>query len=290
MKEVVIIAGSTASVPPQVVDKYDITLIPFHIIMDGKDYLDIRMTKTEKEQLHQRMLSRQNLPTTSPPSPGEMFEAFKQVSQKGIKGIVYITMTSGFSREYNSALEAKERAKDALPSTTIEVIDSQTVSAGQALVVIEAAKAASAGKSLSQVIEIANMIKQKVAQLWVPDALFYFDRAGRLGKARSLAGSPLPLAAVLEADVCTGGVVNPASKHRTVAKAVESTALIMKQRSSGKKLHVMVSHTFAPDGAEELKKKVLSLCQPVQFYLSENAAVTDVLIGAYVDLGFFTEE
>ncbi len=290
MKQVAVMAGSTATIPPEVAERYDITRIPFHIIMDGKDYLDIRMTEAEKEQLRHRMISRQNLPTTSPPSPGEMLEAFRQASQKGVKGIVYITMTSGFAMEYKSGLKAKEIAEEELPGVSVEVLDSQTVSAGEGLIAIEAVRAASQGNSLSEVVKVANKIKQKVTEFWVPDSLFYFDSAGRLGKAKPLVGSPVSVAAVLEVDIATGGVVNPASKQRTVAKAVENAVLIMKQRSGNKKLHVMVGHTFRPDFAEELKQRVLSLCQPVEFYLSENAPVTGVLNGAYVDLGFFIED
>jgi len=289
MKAVAIITGAVASIPPEIVEKYDITILPFHIIMDGKDYLDIRMDGAEKEQLHQRMMSRQNLPTTSPPSPGEVLAAFKQASQKA-KAILYITLTSGLSMGYKSGLEAKERAKEELPAIAIEVIDSQTVSAGEGLIAIEAAKAASQGKSLPEVVEIANRIKQRVNQFWMPDTLFYFDKAGRLGRARSLAGSPVPLAAVLEADISTGGTCTAASRHRTVAKAVESAPALMKQRSGNKKLHAMVGHIYRPDTAEKLKEMVLSQSQPVEFYLVEHAPVTAVLNGAYVDLGFYTED
>jgi len=290
MKKVAIITDSIASIPPEVVKKYDITISPLHAIMDGKDYLDTTINRTEKEQIYQRIMSRQNLPTSAAPVPAEVLQAFKQISQKGIKSIAYITMTTGFSATYKFGLQAKEMAKEELPGIAIEVLDTQTVAGGQALVVIEAAKVASQGKSLAEVVEVANKIKQKVTEFWIPDALFYFDKGGRLGRAKPLAGSPVPLAVVLAANVSTGGVVNPASKHRTVAKAVENAVLLMKQRSQNKKLHVVVGHIFKPDSAEELKQKVLSLCQPVELYFNENSIVTGVLNGPYVDLGFFTED
>lgn len=66
MKEVAIIVDSIATIPPEIIEKYDITVLPFHIAMDGKDYLD---TTIDKGQLYSRLMSK-NLPTVAPPSPG----------------------------------------------------------------------------------------------------------------------------------------------------------------------------------------------------------------------------
>jgi len=129
-----------------------------------------------------------------------------------------------------------------------------------------------------------------VTALTVRDSLYYFDKSGRLGKERPLAGSPIPLAPVLEIDAATGGVTQAVSKHRTVAKAVENMLEIMRKRSANKKLHVMVGHLYKPDTAETLKERVLSEFQPAEFYLTEVAPVAAIMNGPYIDLAFFTED
>lgn len=285
MKEVAIITDSICALPPEVAKKYDILVLPFHIAMDGKDYLD---TTIDKKQLYSRLTSKV-LPTVSPPSPGKMAEAFRQLSQR-TKAILYITMTSGFSGEPKTAMETKGKAEKELPGIAIEVIDSLTVTCAEALITIEAAKAASQGKSFPEVVDIARQMVKRVTSLTVRDSLYYFDKSGRLGKERPLAGSPIPLAPVLEIDAPTGGVTQAVSKHRTVAKAVENMLEIMKRRSANKKLHVMVGHIYKPDTAEKLKEKVLSEFQPVEFYLTEVASVAAIINGPYVDLGFFAED
>jgi len=285
MKKVAIIVDSIAAIPPEVAKKYDITVLPFHIAMDGKDYLD---TTIDKKQLYSRIMSR-NLPTVSPPSPGEMSEAFRQVSQRA-KAIIYITMTSGFSGEYERAKGVRSSAEKELPGIAIEVIDSLTTTCAEALIAIEAAKAASQGKSLAEVAEIARQMVKRVTALSVRDSLYFFDKSGRLGKERPLAGSPVPLAPVLEIDASTGGVTQAVSKHRTVAKALENMLEIMKKRSANKKLHILLGHAYKPDTAEELKEKVLSEFQPAEFYVTEVAQVPAIINGPYVDLGFFTED
>jgi DegV family protein with EDD domain len=285
MKEVAIIADSIAKMPPEILERYDITILPFHIAMGGQDYLD---TTIDTGQLYSQLVSK-NLPTVAPPSPGEMAEAFRRLSQR-VKSILYVTMTSRFSGEYERAIGVRKSLEKELAGVAIEVIDSLTITCAEALVTLEAAKAAAQGKSLPEVVEVARQTVKRVTALSVRDSLFYFDKSGRMGKERPLAGSPVPLAPVMEIDAATGGVTQAVSKHRTVAKAAENMLEIMKKRSANQKLHVMVGHLYKPDTAEALKEKVLSEFQPAEFYLTEVAPVAAVMNGPYLDLSFFTED
>jgi len=285
MKEVAIIADSIAKMPPEILERYDITILPFHIAMGGQDYLD---TTIDTGQLYSQLVSK-NLPTVAPPSPGEMAEAFRRLSQR-VKSILYVTMTSRFSGEYERAIGVRKSLEKELAGVAIEVIDSLTITCAEALVTLEAAKAAAQGKSLPEVVEVARQTVKRVTALSVRDSLFYFDKSGRMGKERPLAGSPVPLAPVMEIDAATGGVTQAVSKHRTVDKAVENMLEIMKKRSANRKLHVMVGHLYKPDTAEALKEKVLSEFQPAEFYFTEVAPVAAVMNGPYLDLSFFTED
>jgi DegV family protein with EDD domain len=285
MKEVAIIADSIAKMPPEILERYDITILPFHIAMGGQDYLD---TTIDTGQLYSQLVSK-NLPTVAPPSPGEMAEAFRRLSQR-VKSILYVTMTSRFSGEYERAIGVRKSLEKELAGVAIEVIDSLTITCAEALVTLEAAKAAAQGKGLPEVVEVARQTVKRVTALSVRDSLFYFDKSGRMGKERPLAGSPVPLAPVMEIDAATGGVTQAVSKHRTVDKAVENMLEIMKKRSANRKLHVMVGHLYKPDTAEALKEKVLSEFQPAEFYFTEVAPVAAVMNGPYLDLSFFTED
>jgi DegV family protein with EDD domain len=285
MKEVAVMADSIAKMPPEILERYDITILPFHIAMGGQDYLD---TTIDTGQLYSQLVSK-NLPTVAPPSPGEMAEAFRRLSQR-VKSILYVTMTSRFSGEYERAIGVRKSLEKELAGVAIEVIDSLTITCAEALVTLEAAKAAAQGKGLPEVVEVARQTVKRVTALSVRDSLFYFDKSGRMGKERPLAGSPVPLAPVMEIDAATGGVTQAVSKHRTVDKAVENMLEIMKKRSANRKLHVMVGHLYKPDTAEALKEKVLSEFQPAEFYLTEVAPVAAVMNGPYLDLSFFTED
>ena len=61
MKEVAIIVDSVAMIPPEVAEKYGISVVPSHVVMDGKDYLE---TEIDREQVYARLRTNENLPTT----------------------------------------------------------------------------------------------------------------------------------------------------------------------------------------------------------------------------------
>jgi DegV family protein with EDD domain len=288
MKKVAIITDSVATLPPQIAEKYGISVVLSHVVMDGKDYIE---TEIDKEQLYARLRGKKNLPTTSSASPGEVLESFKRASQQA-KAILFISLTSGLSAIYSSATDAKKLAQEQLPDTTIEVVDSLTVASAEALIVIEAAKAANEGKSLSQVTAIANNIKQRVSQLALRESLFHFDRSGRTGTAKDWAKATIPTATVLEIDAASGGVSKPVLRERSLTKAVEATLNLVEERSQGGRLHAVISHTNVPDKAEGLKKKLLArfnLAEEV--YIGECLPFVATVNGeGLVDIGFYAED
>ena len=115
---------------------------------------------------------------------GEFLEAYQELSQRA-EAILYISMTSGFTMAYGAAIEARELTREKLPRKTIEIIDSQTVESSELLIVLEAAKAASQGKNLNEVIQIVNDMIPRMNQLSTRDTLFYLDRLGRIFEAKS---------------------------------------------------------------------------------------------------------
>ena len=288
MKEVAIITDSVATLPPEIAEKYGISVVLSHVIMDGKDYIE---TEIDKEQLFARLRTKENLPTTAAASPGEVFESFRRASQQA-KAILFISLTSGLSAIYSSATDAKKLAQEQLPDTTIEVVDSLTVASAEALIVIEAAKAANEGRSLPEVTEIANKMRQRVSHFALRESLFHFDRSGRIGTAKDWVKAAIPTATVLEIDAASGGVSKPVLRERSLTKAVEATLNLVEERSQGGRLHAVISHTNVPDKAEGLKKKLLSrfnLAEEV--YIGECLPFVATVNGeGMIDIGFFTED
>lgn len=143
---------SVAAIPREIAEEYEITIVPFHTIVDGKDYLD---TTIDVKWLYARLKEKDNLPTTSFPSVGEFLQAYQSPAQSS-EAILYISMTSAFTKGYEAAVEARGMAREKLPKTKIEVIDSYTLEAGELLLVIEAARAKTKKQIMNKMIGIAK--------------------------------------------------------------------------------------------------------------------------------------
>jgi DegV family protein with EDD domain len=287
MKEVIVITDTLSAISPELAEEYDVIVVPYHLILDGKDYLD---NTFDREQLFKRLESYQNLPTHSACSTGEILEAYKKASQRA-KGILFISLSSTMSADYTSALQAKETAKQELPNTAIEVVDSRSVGPGELLVVLAAARAASEGKSLPEVAEIAHQVTQRVTSVNVPETLFFFERAGRSGGEPSIAKAPIPIYPLLEMDASSGGAGKFISKNRTKAKAKEALLELVRGKSGSKKLHAAINYTNNPEEAEALKKKLLSQFEVSELHITKWPLVGCVVCGPRcLSLGFYSED
>ncbi len=287
MKEVMVITDSLSSISPELSEEYDVIVVPYHLILDGKDYLD---NTFDREQLFARLESYQNLPTHSACSTGEILKAYRKASEKA-KGILFISLSSRVSADYNAALQAKETAKRELPDTAIEVADSLAVGGGELLVVLAAARAANEGKSLSEVAEIARRLAQQVTFIIVPQTLFFLERAGRSGGEPGIAKAPIPIYPLLAMDAASGEAGRKfMSKHRTKAKAIEALLEMVKEKCGNKKLHAAINYTNNPEEAKALKK-LLSQFEVSELHITPWSLVGSVVCGPRsVSLGFYSED
>jgi len=286
MRKVAVMTDTVASVPLEMQNEYGIGVIPFHVIMDGKDYLE---TEINTAQLYTRLKQKENLPTTSCPSPEEYLHLYQELSQNA-EAILYICLTAAFTGAYNAAIQAKEMAKKKLPETTIEVIDSKSVESSQLLITLAAAKAAAQGKNLDEAIQFANDMIPRVNQLSIRDTLFYFDKGGRICEAKSWAEAEAAnsFKAILEIDSSTGGITKPVARAKTKAQIMEKMVEITKERVGGKKLHFAIAHVNVPEQAEQLKQKILSRLQCDEFYMAEVSPVAAVQNGeGLIEFGFY---
>lgn len=286
MNKVAIMADSIASIPQEIAKEYGIKVIPFHTIIDGKDYLD---PQVDMKQLYIRLKEKENLPTTSAFSIGECLQAYQELSQE-TEAIICISLTSAFTMGYKAAIQAREIAQEKLPKTTIEVIDSRTTSGGEQLIILEAAKAAAQGKNLREVIEVIDNLIPRLNLLSTRDTLFYLDKGGLIFEARTWAEaeSASSFRTIVEIDASSGGVTKPLARAKTKAQIMEKIIEITKERAGGKRLHAAIVHTNVLDQAEQLKEKVLSQFHCDEFYISEGSGATAVKNGqGLIDFGFY---
>jgi len=265
MKKVAILTDSTCCLPQGLVERYDIRLVPLVIVYAGKSYRDgIDMSPSEVYRIMRR---RENLPTASTLSAGDFLDTYRQLSQKA-ESILCITLTSLQSKIFDAAIVAKEMAKEAVPDTAIEVIDSRAVAGALGFIVLEAARIASQNGELAQAIEAARGMMGRVNFLAMLDTLFYLARTGRIGRAAAWAGSLLDMKPIVEHSPSIGETT-PLARPRTKPKAIKHMLETMAERVGDSRVHVIVHHADELEEGEKLKAEIGSRFNCAELYLTE---------------------
>ena len=284
--KVAIVTDTTACIPKEQVEKYGIEVVPVEFTFGDKSYRDgIDMTPTE---FYVRLRQAKKLPTTSGCLPGPYLEAYRKVSQRA-SSILCITLPSKLSGMFNSAQLAMEMAKDALPNVAIEVLDCGTAAAAQGLVVLAAAKTAASGKSLSEVVEVAKSVMQRVNLLASLDTLKYLVKGGRVPKAAALAGSLLRIKPIFTVN---DGDAHPVTNARTNSGATKRILELMGEKIvNGQSLHVAVMHADALDKAKELRDEISSQFDCPELFITEFTPVMGVHTGpGLIGVAFYNGE
>jgi DegV family protein with EDD domain len=265
MGRVAVVTDSTCCLPPELVEQYEICVVPLLIIHKGESYRDgIDISPGEVYKIMRR---RKELPTTSTPSVGDFLNAYRKLSETA-DGVVCITLTGLQSQTFEAARLARDKAEEVIPDTPIEVVDSRAVAGALGFVALEAARVAGQGADLSGVVEAAQSMIPRVNHLAMVDTLYYLARTGRVAKAASWAGSLLNMKPVVEHSTQVGETT-PVARPRTTAKAVEHILGLMAERVGGRPVHVIAHHADEAEEGEKLKAEIARRFNCVELRLTE---------------------
>ena len=178
-----IISDSTCDLSPELIARYDIDIIPLHIILGEDDYLDGRISP---EDIYRWSDENNMSPKTAAVSMEDALAAFKPY--KGQEVIVF-TISSSMSSTYNVLRMAAEQTD----AERIHVIDSKNLSTGVGLQVIAAAEMAQQGLSAAEIVEKIKASRDAVRASFVVDTLTYLHRGGRCSSVAALMGGALRL-------------------------------------------------------------------------------------------------
>ncbi len=283
MAKVGVVADSSVCLPKELIEKYGIELVPETIIFGSTVYRD--GVDLIPRDFYIKLGQAKDLPTTSAPSPQDFIDAYQRAA-KGADAIACILVTAGFSQ---MGLEAALAAKKSIsPTPPIEIMDSRTAIGAYGFIVLAAARAAAAGKSLPEVIKAAEDVQRRVTLIGALDTLKYLAKGGRIGKAAHWAGTMLSIKPIIEVPPSTG-VLEPLERVRTKRKALERLLEIMQERvGEGQRVHVSIDHANVPDEASWLKSQVSSLFDCAEVYINDWAPVAGVHCGpGVIGLSFY---
>lgn len=200
-----IIADSTCDLSQELLNKYDISILPLYIHMGDMEYKDGQ--DINPEELYKWSDEHGTTPKTAAPSVGDAMEIMRPyVEQK--RDVLIFTISSDMSASCNNARLAAEELEW---QEHIRVIDSENLSTGIGLLIIRAAEMAADGSSLSEVAEEIERLKPQVRASFVVDTLEYLHRGGRCSATAKLFGTMLKLKPKI---VVENGKMDASKKYR----------------------------------------------------------------------------
>ena len=284
MNNVGIVTDSTHCLPAELIKEYDIRVVPYHLILDGKDYLDqIDITPAEFWKMFFNLKS---LPTTSAISPGQYADIFTELA-KSTGSIVCLIISSSLSAAYKAAVTARDMVRENHPDLTIELIDTNTAAGALGLIVLEAARAARAGKSMAEVVEVVQGLVSKVKLIFALDTLKYLIKGGRAPKA-AVIGEILGVKPIITVNSNTG-LVESLGKERGKGKVMQKLAgMIADYADTDKPLHVLVHYTNNIEDAKELQEMITARYKCEEIYVTDLTPVITAHTGPAFGLSFYS--
>jgi DegV family protein with EDD domain len=252
---VAVVTDSGAYIPPELVDRYAIHVVPVYLIMGDRSWRD--GVDIDPPAFYELLRTSPDFPKTSQPNVTDFRDLFIRLADQ-VEGIVAVLLTSKLSGTVGSATAAAAE----LPHLAIEIIDSEGVSMAEGYPVLAAARAAAEGGDLATVAAAARSFIGKTHLYFVLGTLEYLHRGGRIGTVSKLIGSALDLKPVLE---FRDGMIEAAARVRTRGKALEKVyELVAEKISPGDRVHMSIINVAAPEEAAQFGAELIARFQPVE--------------------------
>jgi DegV family protein with EDD domain len=196
-----------------------------------------------------RLAAAKQFPTTSQPPAGDFLGVFQKLRVAG-HDILCVLLSNKLSGTVMSANAAKEQLRD----EHVHVFDTLNVSVGEAILVSEAARLAQAGKSVPEIVQQLEFMRDKIHLYFVVDTLEYLAKGGRVSNAQAFIGTVLQMKPILKVE---NGLVEGAERIRTTSKAHTRLRHIVEEGIRGKSnVQVAVMYTTIKDKAQKLADEI----------------------------------
>ncbi|ANC19864.1 DegV family EDD domain-containing protein [Bacillus cereus] len=280
-----IITDSAADLPVELLQAYDIDLIPLRVYDEAEtEYLD--GVTLESVTLLQKMREGA-VYRTSLPSLETFQEKFVSYAKEG-NPCIYLAFSSELSGTYQSSVVIKEEVKETYADLDLEIIDTKCASLGQGLVVLEAAKMAKDGASKEDILNRVAFLMNHMEHIFTVADLQYLVRGGRLSKVAGFIGGLLNIKPILNVEE---GKLVPLEKVRGKKKVLGRIVDIMEERGKDLKGQTIgMTHGDDLETAEALKSLITERLGCEVFIVNTIGAAIGAHTGPGVITLFFLNE
>ncbi|MTI65683.1 MAG: DegV family protein [Firmicutes bacterium] len=249
MNNIKIFTDSTSDLTPEIIKKYDISIIPLYVIFNEDSYKD--GINIDAKKLYKKVDKYGILPRTSAPSPSDFYNSFKPFIDKG-KDIIYI----GLSSKLSSTIQNAKLAASEFPDGRIKIIDSLNLSTGIGLLVLKAIDYSKEGLSIDEISNKLYKLIPRVRTSFVIDTLDYLYKGGRCNAIQSFIGGVFkikPIVKVVNGEILLGQK-SRGKKKKALNTMVEN---MVKNKDKIDKERVVIGHSEGLKDCLYLKKQIL---------------------------------
>ena len=242
MPRVAVVTDSTSYLPPELVERHGIHVVPLYVVFGG-DRTVPEIEITDYDNFFDELRSIEKLPTTSQPSVGDFTAVYEPLLADGGE-IVSIHISGGLSGTAEAARQAREALeRDGKGGDRIEVVDSTTAAGGLGFMVLSAAHAAEQGLDAKAVAERVAEARAELKLWFVIDTLEFLKRGGRIGAASAWIGSTLRVKPILTVE----NEMTPVERVRTASRAFDRLVDYARQRDGQGEFAWSAQHINAPE-------------------------------------------
>ena len=229
---------------------YPVKVIRSTLNLDGKEYEDY--VDIQAKDFYKVIAENPNVDvSTSQTSTGKIAEVYEKLKEEGYSDIIAIVISSKLSGTYQGAILAKELVKD----VNVYVIDSRTVSYGEAYLVMEAIRLIKENKSTVDIINHLEKRRDHIYLYVLVDTLKFLVKNGRLSATSGFLGTLLKIKPLLH--IQKDGSLVPLEKIRTRNRAQQRLFEILEEKIDKKNVIMFIAYTNNKEKAEELKTNFL---------------------------------
>lgn len=184
-----IVCDSISDLPEEILDKYNVDVVPLTVIFNNTEYLDGQNLTTK--DFYKMLRESDSMPKTSQAT----YTQFKSIFEKydSDTEIIYIAGSSTASGTYQSAMLAKNDGHD-----NVFIFDSQNLSIGSGLFVIKACEMVEMGYSVEDILCNLEKYKNNVEVAFSVDTLEYLKMGGRISSTKAALGNLLSIKPILK--------------------------------------------------------------------------------------------
>lgn len=263
-----IVTDSTAYIPQEVREKYDIHMIPLTVILGTEVYEEERELRAAE---FYEIIKTKDLPTTSQPPIGKFVELFEKLSES-YDEVISVHLSSGISGTYQGAISAG----DMVEGIDVFAFDTEVSCMVQGFYAIEAAKLAKQGKTAAEIMPILDELKETSHAYFMVDDLSNLQRGGRLSSAQAIIGSLLQVKPLLHFQ---DKLIVPFEKIRTKKRAMKRIVELLREATNGDPYYAAIIHANREEEAIEWKAELEQEFPNIEFSLSYFGAVIGTHLG-----------